>query len=380
MQVLLAPNSFRDALAAPEVAAAMARGARRVDPGGDGLRIEVVALPLADGGDGTLPVLAHLLDATFHTTTVSDPRGRPIEARFALADGGRRAILEMAEASGLRQLAEDERDPLRVDTRGTGELIRTALDHGARQILLGAGGSGTIDGGAGALAALGAVFRDADGRALEPHPAGLETLASIDLDGLDPRLAEAEVIVLGDVSTTLERHVAAYGRQKGASPRDFPALEANLHRLATLASERMAKAWVGVPWLGAAGCMAGGLALLAGAQVRPGAEEIIRHARFAEHLAEADLVVSGEGRLDVTSFEDKLPSKVATLAAEAGVPMVMVAGELRGERALPGVTASFSLAPGPGDLADAIAHTAERLADTTEQIVRLFHSAWRFPR
>ena len=152
MKIVLAPNSFRDALAAPAVARAMAVGVERAEPAA-----EVVQLPLADGGDGTLEVLAELLSATLHTVTVTDSLGRPVEARLALADGGRTAILEMAEANGLRRLTPAERDPLRSHTGGTGEMIRAALDLGARQILLGAGGSATIDGGTGALAALGAV-------------------------------------------------------------------------------------------------------------------------------------------------------------------------------------------------------------------------------
>ncbi|MCB1058066.1 MAG: glycerate kinase [Acidobacteria bacterium] len=371
MKIVLAPNSFRDALAAPAVARAMAVGVERAEPAA-----EVVQLPLADGGDGTLEVLAELLSATLHTVTVTDSLGRPVEARLALADGGRTAILEMAEANGLRRLTPAERDPLRSHTGGTGEMIRAALDLGARQILLGAGGSATIDGGTGALAALGAVFRDAGGDALDPSPAALTRLATLDLTGLDPRLRESRITVLADVSTSLERHVRVYGEQKGAAPEDRPTLEAHLARVADLAASH-GHAVAGRPWYGAAGCMAGGLAAFAGAQVVGGGEEIVRHANLRRHLADADLVLSGEGRVDASSFEHKLPAVVAATALEVGVPLILLAGQLDGARALPGVVAAFSLSSGPEDLSAAIARTAERLTETSEQIVRLFSSARR---
>ncbi|MDY7091398.1 MAG: glycerate kinase [Acidobacteriota bacterium] len=369
MKVVLAPNSFRDALMAPQVAAAMAAGVRRGAP-----RADVVSVPLADGGDGTLEVLMKLLGGRLQRTTVVDPRRRPVEARWALSDDGTTAILEMAEASGLRRLAPEDRDPLQVDTGGTGELIRAALDQGARKIVLGAGGSGTIDGGAGALAALGAVFRDAAGNALPPHPAGLDELAAIDLADLDPRLAETEITVLADVSTQVERHVAVYGPQKGARPEDHSALEANLLRLAELA-EHHGHPIADRPWYGAAGCMAGGLAAFAGARVLAGGKEVARLGKLDEHLRGADLVLSGEGRMDASSFEDKLPSVVAGLAQRAGVPLALVAGHLSHETALSGVVASFALSAGPESLEQALARTGERLEQVSEQIVRLFAAA-----
>lgn len=369
MKVVLAPNTFRDALLAPQVAAAMAAGVRRADADA-----EVVRVPLADGGDGTLEVLMQLLGGRVQRTTVRDPRGRPVAARWVLSEDGTTAILEMAEASGLRRLAPEDRDPLRVDTGGTGELIRAALDRGVREIVLGAGGSGTIDGGAGCLAALGAVFRDATGRALEPHPAGLECLAGVDLAGLDPRLTETRITVLADVSTQVERHVSVYGPQKGARPEDHPALEGHLLRLAQLADQH-GHPLAGRPWYGAAGCMAGGLAAFAGARVLPGGEEVARLGRLGEHLQNADLVISGEGRMDASSFEDKLPAVVAAAARRAGVPLALVAGQIDHESALPGVVASFSLSTGPESLEQALSRTGQRLEQVSEQIVRLFAAA-----
>jgi glycerate kinase len=369
MRYLLAPNSFRDALSSPRAAAAMAAGVRRAEPSA-----EIVEMPLADGGDGTLEVLSGLLAARRIEVVARDPLGRPLAASIALGDGGRTAIVEMAEASGLKRLAPADRDPLRADTRGTGDLLRAALDLGARDILLGAGGSGTIDAGAGALAALGAVFRDAAGRALEPSPAALSGLAAVDLSGLDPRLREARIVVLADISTPLERHVALYGGQKGAPEGDRPALEDHLRRIDALAAER-GHPLAGRPWLGAAGCLAGGLAAFAGARVVPGAEEIARRAGLRERLEGVDLVMSGEGRVDATSFEDKLPATVARLSAAAGVPMVMVAGQLAADAAPPGVVATFGLSRGPESLESALAATAERLTRTCEQVARLFGAA-----
>lgn len=365
-RVLVAPNSFRDGLDATAAAAALARGARRALPGA-----EVVELPLADGGDGSLAVLQKLLGGEVRTCTVSDPLGRLREARFALTAGGT-ALIEMAEASGLRLVEETLRDPFRSSSRGTGELIRAALDRGVRRILVAAGGSGTIDAGAGALAALGAVFRDAAGRPLEPVPGALTEVASVDLSGLDARLAGVELTVLSDVLTPVERHVQVYGAQKGLDPRLAEALEGFLRRFLDLAADHGIEL-ASRPWVGAGGCLAGGLAAFAGARAVGGAEEICRLAGLSGHLEGAALVITGEGRFDATSGQGKLTAAVAAEAAARRVPAVVIAGQVVASEALPpGVVACFSAAPGPLTLAEALERAPEELARTAEQVARLF--------
>lgn len=368
-RVIVAPNSFRDGVDAEVAAAALARGARHALPGA-----EVVELPLADGGDGSLAVLRRLLGGEIQTCEVSDPLGRPRQARFALTADGT-AILEMAEASGLRLVEELVRDPFRSSTRGTGELIRAALDRGARRILVAAGGSATIDAGAGALAALGAIFRDAAGNPLEPIPSALVEVARVDLSGLDARLAAAEITVLSDVLTPVESHVEVYGPQKGLDPRHAEALRGFLSRWVRLAAERGVDL-AGQPWVGAGGCLAGGLAAFAGARAVGGAEAICRLAGLPGYLEGAVLVLTGEGRFDATSGQGKLTAIVAAEAAARGVPAVVIAGQVSVAGSLPpGVVACFSAAPGPLSLSQALERAPVELERTAEQVARLFAAA-----
>jgi glycerate kinase len=369
LRVLVAPNSFRDGLDAEAAAAALAGGVRRAMPAA-----EVVEMPLADGGDGSLGVLWRMLGGELHHCSVSDPLHRPRGARFALAADGT-AIVEMAEASGLRLVEAERRDPFRSSTRGTGELIRAALDRGARRILVAAGGSGTIDGGAGALAALGAVFRDGAGRPLEPIPSALAGLAAVDLAGLDPRLAEVELTVLSDVLTPIENHVEVFGPQKGLAPGNAEALERFLHRWMELAAARGSDL-AGRPWVGAGGCLAGGLVAFADARAESGADAICRLAGLSGALDGAALAITGEGRFDATSGHGKLTTVVAAAAAARGVPAVVIAGQVAGARELPpGVVACFSAAPGPLSLSQALERAPEELARTAEQVARLFLAA-----
>lgn len=371
MRVVVAPNSFRDCLEAPAVAASMAGGVRRAAP-----RAEVVEVPLADGGDGTLAILSRLLGARIDTIPARDPRGRVVEARLALAAAGATAVLEMAEASGLRLVPPPERDPLRLSSYGTGELIRAALDRGARRILLGAGGSGTIDGGAGALAALGAVFRDAAGRPLDPTPACLANLESVDLAGLDPRLSRATIEVLADIHTPIRRHVEVFGPQKGVRPGTGEPLHRLLRRLVEVAPGAP-PGLEDTPWMGAGGCLAGGLVAYAGARAVGGAEVIAEMAGLPAALPGADLLLTGEGRLDDTSLEGKVPGVVAAMAASRGVPTVVIAGQVSvgPGSTLDNVAAWFSTAPGPLAAAEALGSAEAQIGRTTEHVLRLFCAA-----
>jgi glycerate kinase len=353
MRVVLAPNPFRGRLSAAAVADALAAGVRSVEAGA-----ELDLCPLADGGDGTLTALARLRGAEVALAPVHDLLGARIEARLALTPDGTVAV-EMADAAGVRLRPPHERDPFRSSTRGVGELIAAALDTRPRRIVVGAGGSGTIDVGAGALVALGARYLDGRGRELAPTPEGLERVATVDTSGLDGRLSATPVLVLSDVSTPLGANLAVYGRQKGVRPETADRLQRAVGRLASLAGERR-RGLLGKPWLGAGGGLACALDAYAGALVAPGAEYLIRLARLRERIERADLVLTGEGCLDATSGQGKLPLAVVRLAHDCGVPAAIVAGRVADPPRLPPSVRAIAIDPACHDLRTAIGAGAAR--------------------
>ncbi|HEX8745214.1 MAG TPA: glycerate kinase [Thermoleophilaceae bacterium] len=283
--VLVAPDSFKGTLPAAEVAAAVAAGLR--DGGAD-----PVELPVGDGGEGTMDALVAALGGERRTATVADPLGRPVEAEYALIDGGERAVVEMAQASGLGLVAEHERDAFAASTRGTGELIAAAAAGGAREVIVTAGGSATIDGGAGALAAL-------------------------DEAGAEPRL-----VVACDVRTPWELAPSVFGPQKGADAATVRRLERRLARLARAAPRDPR----GVPMTGAAGGLAGGLWAHGGASLVPGAAFVLDTIGFDDRMRAARFVVTGEGRIDRQTLAGKAVFEVATRCRQAGVACHAVVG------------------------------------------------------
>jgi glycerate kinase len=291
---------FKGTLSNVEAARAIALGFRAsIDT------IELDVLPLADGGGGTVEALMPaFVDAVERSSTVTGPTGKPIAARWASAEGGKTALLEMASASGLTTLAPEERSPLNGSSRGTGELIRAALDMGCERLLLGLGGSGTHDGGAGAMAVLGARFFDAAGNAFEPLPRALVKLNRIDLTQLDPRLKTVSLELLCDVRNPLlgeEGATAVFAPQKGAQPDELHLLEGALEHLATAAAKLGGPINAHTENGGAAGGMAFGLASLCGGKLLRGFDVISSTLDVFAHLALADLVVTGEGQLDAQS-------------------------------------------------------------------------------
>lgn len=309
--VLVAPDKFKGSATAPEVAARLATGLRA---GG----ATAVELPVADGGDGTLDAA---VAAGYRRVPVDvrGPTGAPVRSAFALRGGT--AVVELAAASGL-VLLPDGPAPLGASSRGSGELVRAALDAGATRIVLGAGGSASTDGGTGMLAALGARFLD-DTDALLPDGGGaLARLAAVDLTGLDPRLAGAEIVLASDVDNPLPEAPAGYGPQKGATPSDVALLERGLARLADLVDPAAAR----LPGAGAAGGVGFAALAVLGAEMRPGIEVVLDVVGFADALAGAALVVTGEGRLDAQTLRGKAPAGVASAARRAGVPAVAVCG------------------------------------------------------
>ena len=377
MKIVIAPDSFKGSLAAPQVAEAIARGWQAVFPAA-----ECLLRPMADGGEGTVDAVLAAAGGERRTCTVSGPLGTPVEAHWGWLDNGT-AVIEMAAASGLHRVAADQRDILRACSQGTGELIRQALDAGARHIILGLGGSATNDGGAGLLRALGVRLLDRAGQPLAPGGAALARLAEIDLSGLDPRLAQVAVLVAADVDNPLcgpHGASAVFGPQKGASPEQVRLLDAALTHYA----ERMA-ATLGTdhstePGAGAAGGLGFAARALLGARFRPGIAVVAELCGLAEAVQGADLVITGEGRLDAQTLHGKTPLGVARIAHAVGVPVIALAGSLgEGYQRLyaAGLSAAFSLAPGPIDLRQACADAAALLQARATEIARLWQVARR---
>ncbi|WHM35154.1 glycerate kinase [Streptomyces sp. BPPL-273] len=375
-RVLVAADKFKGSLTAVEVAERVTAGLRRVVPD-----VVVEALPVADGGDGTV---AAAVAAGFERreVRVAGPLGDPVTAAYALR--GDTAVVEMAEASGLQRLPEGVLAPLTASTYGSGELLRAALDAGARSIVFGVGGSATTDGGAGMLAALGARFLDADGEPVAPGGGGLAALASADLSGLDPRLAEVELVLASDVDNPLtgpKGAPAVYGPQKGASPDDVTALDAALAHFAevlagTESVGARAAEYAASPGAGAAGGIGYG-ALLLGARFRAGIEVMLDVLGFAPALERAGLVVTGEGSLDEQTLHGKAPAGVAAAARAAGKEVVAVCGRL----ALPadalgraGIRRAYPLTDVEPDVEKCIAEAGPILETVAEGIARDFLS------
>jgi len=373
LKVVIAPDSFKECLPAEDVAEAMARGVRAAAP-----QAEVVCVPMADGGEGTVRALVAATGGTLRQAAVTGPLGEPVEAEFGLLGDGQTAVIEMAAASGLPLVPPDRRDPTRTTTRGTGELIQAALDLGARHLILGIGGSATVDGGAGMAQALGARLLDAAGRPIGPGGGELDRLARIDLSAMDPRLKAVRCEVACDVTNPLVGPRGAarvYGPQKGATPEMVERLDANLAHLADVIQRDLGLDVRDVPGAGAAGGLGAGLVAFLGATLRRGIELVIGAVRLEEKLRGADLVLVGEGRMDAQTAYGKVPVGVSRLAARMGIPAVALVGSLGDgfEAAHPeGIAACFSILDRPMALAEAIERAPELLARAAEQILRLF--------
>ena len=373
MKVLLCPDSFKDALGAEDAAKAMAQGIQRAAP-----NAITQLCPLADGGEGSLDALIAATHAERRTLTVQDALGRPRQAAWGWLSEQRTAFIELAEASGLQHLTREERNALHTTTFGVGELFLAALEEGATHALLLLGGSATNDAGAGMLQALGATLLDAQGQPLPPGGAALQQLATLDLSTLDPRLAELRVEAAVDVDNPLlgERGASAvFGPQKGATDADVATLDRALGHFADLTAKALGKDDRALPGAGAAGGMGFAAHCFLNAALTPGIEMIMQQANFAQLLNDADLVITGEGRLDGQSLAGKTPIGVSRAAKRHGKPVIVLAGSLGdGWQACTeeGVTAAFALADGLMTLEQALPRTAELLADRCESIARLW--------
>ncbi|HEY8496533.1 MAG TPA: glycerate kinase [Limnochordales bacterium] len=375
---MIAPDSFKGSLPAEAVARALAAGWRQAWP--DAL-IDVV--PVADGGEGTVDALVRATGGEFKDAVVTGPLGEPVTARFGILGDGRTAVIEMAAASGLPLVPHDRRDPRRTTTRGTGELILKALDAGCRRIIVGLGGSATNDGGAGLAQALGVRLLDANGRELPPGGAALARLARIDATGLDPRVRDTEFVVACDVDNPLcgprgASHV--FGPQKGATPAMVEELDRALAHYAEVIRRDVGVDVADKPGAGAAGGLGAGLMAFCRAVLRPGAGIVLEAVGLERYVREADLVITGEGRLDGQSARGKAPVAVARLAKHWGKPVIAVAGSLGPDVEqlyAEGIDACIAITPGPMALSEAIDRAEELLEACGRRLASLVRVGMR---
>jgi glycerate kinase len=318
----------------------------------------------------------------YRETRVADPLGRLVTSRWGLCGDGRTAVVEMAAASGLELLAAEERNPMLTSTRGTGEMIADALRHGVERVIVGIGGSATVDGGTGMAAALGVRFLDADGRPIDDCCGGrLADVRDIDLGGLDERVKEVEIVVACDVTNRLtgpEGAAHTYAPQKGADPEQTELLEEGLRNLAAVIRRALGKEVETLPGAGAAGGLGAGLVAFLGARLGSGAETVIEAVGLRERMRASSLVVTAEGSMDGQSAFGKATAAVATLARDMGIPAVGLAGSLGpGADGLYecGMSAVFSIVDSPMELSDALGRADVLLERAAESILRLWIAA-----
>ena len=373
--IVLAPDSFKESMTAKEVCEAMERGIHKADPD-----ITCIHVPMADGGEGTMQSLADAAGGTVYTVTVKGPLGSETEASYGISGDGETGMLEMASASGIHLVPKHLRNPMVTTTYGTGELIKACLDHGVRRLLIGIGGSATNDGGAGMLQALGGRLLDAEGQELPPGGGQLGRLASIDMTGLDPRLASVEVQVACDVTNPLcgpEGASHVFGPQKGATAEMADQLDHNLRHYAEVIKRQWNMDIADVPGAGAAGGLGAGLIVFLNGVLKRGIDMVIDYTGLESKVQQADMVWTGEGGMDFQTQYGKTPLGVALVAKRHNKPVVALAGRI-GDRIEvlydQGIDSIFGIMPGAATLEEALANGPENVERTSENIIRLLQS------
>ena len=369
MHILIAPNAFKHSLTAGAAALAIQQGLQQ-----SRLLCTTDCFPIGDGGDGTAELIISKRQGELVPTPVHDALGRKIQTHMGLIEGGRTAVIEMADTSGLRLLKPEELDPLRATSFGTGEQIKMALDKGVQTIIVGMGGSATVDGGCGILQALGVRFLDGAGAALTGLPGSLTRLAALDLSALDQRVLQAELIVLCDVDNFLLGRAGAaamFGPQKGASPTAVQQLDAALSRLAAVALAQTGRDGAAIKYGGTAGGAAAGLYALLNARLVNGIEHFLQLTHFDASLERARLVITGEGSIDEQTLQGKGPFGVARRAKEKGRGVIGLAGRVPLERSAALQEYFDVLLPighQPAGLPEALAATEQNLIRTAREL------------
>ncbi|WP_395321334.1 glycerate kinase [Levilactobacillus parabrevis] len=374
MKIVIAPDSFKGSLTAKQAAEAIHTGLKRVFPDAD---YEIV--PMADGGEGTVQSLVDATRGSFRHTTVLNPLGETVSAEYGLLGDQQTAVIEMAAASGIQFVNDETKNPLVTTTYGTGQLMLDAMHHGAREIIIGIGGSATTDGGQGMAEALGVKFRDAAGNPISRGGGGLADLATIDVSGVDPLVAQTKVRIASDVTNPLvgaTGSAAVFGPQKGATPEMVKVLDANLTHYAAVIKATLGKDLADFPGAGAAGGLGAGLLAFTDANMEKGVEIVVRETHLKERAANADYAFTGEGAIDFQTQYGKTPmgTAQAVKAASPNAKVIGVAGNVgAGIDQLYdlGIDAIFGILPGIVDLPTAIATGQENLARTAENIARV---------
>ncbi|PML77577.1 glycerate kinase [Enterovibrio norvegicus] len=371
MKIVIAPDSYKESLSAMDVATAIETGFKHIMPDA-----HIVKLPMADGGEGTVQSMIDATGGRLVDVTVTGPLGAPVEGFFGLLGDGETAVIEMAAASGLHLVPSASRNPLLTTSFGTGELIKAALDLGVKHLIVGIGGSATNDGGAGMAQALGAKLLDESGNPIAFGGGALSTLHTIDTSGIDPRLAQVKLEVACDVDNPLcgEKGASAvFGPQKGATPKMVSTLDSNLARYAQIMKSQLNSDVKDRAGAGAAGGMGAALLGLFDADLRPGINIVMDAVNLSEHLKDADLVITGEGRIDSQTIHGKTPIGVARCAKTFGLPVIGIAGSITQDSVVVydhGIDVLFSVVSGACTLEDALANAKENVELTAQNVAR----------
>lgn len=381
MKILIAPDSFKGSMTAAEVAECICQGVKSVCP-----EAIVKKLALSDGGEGLVDCLVEATGGDQFVTKVTGPMGEPVEASWGILGDQVTAVIEMASASGLMLIQDDKRDPRVATTYGTGELISAAINRNCTNIILGLGGSATNDGGSGMVQALGAKLLNKDGKNIDFGGNALRELDRIDVSEIDERLKSIDFQVACDVDNILTGENGAshiFAPQKGATPSMVVDLDRALRHYAKIIKRDLNKDVEFMPGAGAAGGVGAGVVAFLEGSLTSGIELVIKAVNLQDELADCDLVITGEGKLDEQSFHGKVPVGIARLAKKFGVPVVVIAGNVYKETAYlhsEGVTAYFSIINEPMSLDVAMTKGKELLEFTTNQLLRFYLSNSKFSR
>ena len=374
-KIIVAPDSFKESLSANQVADAIEQGVLAVSN-----QVEVVKLPVADGGEGTLDVLSKVLPCNEIPSLVSDALGRPLHCYFLLSSHKDIALIEVAQSCGLAQIAPDQRDAMQASSYGVGQQIELAIELGVDEIVLALGGSATNDGGAGLLQALGVRYLGADREEITAVGGNLNLIESIDTSGLNSKLRQIKFTLLHDVTHPLFGDNGAsrtFGPQKGASAEQVDLLDHNIKHFTILLEETFGKPLSQIEGAGAAGGIPAVLIATMKAELRSGIDYVLELSQFSKHIQKADLVITGEGRIDTQSTQGKAISGVARLAKNYGIPVIALAGSLPTEDDLSllyqaGINSVFSICHSPMSLETAFSETKNNLQNISENLLRLY--------
>ncbi len=373
MKIVIAPDSFKESLTALEVSQAIKTGLARVWPDA-----EYVSVPIADGGEGTVQALIDATGGKKVYTEVRDPRGNPIQACYGVLGDSTTAVIEVAEACGLHRIPLDQRDTKYTSSYGVGQLILNALDLGVNRLIIGLGGTATTDAGSGMLAALGGKFLDIEGEQITPCGEALLKVHQIDVSKLDSRLSQCEILVACDVDNPLCGDMGAaafFGPQKGATSEDIAILDRALLQFGKVTEKTSVRPVINAKGAGAAGGMGAAWLGYTHAQLKPGVELVLQIVELEDQLLDADLVITGEGKIDKQTIHGKAPVGVAKLAKKHDIPVIAVAGCTNdGYQSVydSGIDAVFTCVPRAMNLDDAFAEAETNLTNLAENIARMY--------